>query len=104
MNDLHNSLFAGASGAAEAFGLEHLDCGCWTCVSEEVSSREGAARFSMPFIVCDLCGNKRCPRATHHDNACTQSNDPEQPGSRYGGMKNVHPAMSPEEFLKGGAE
>lgn len=37
----------------------------------------------MPFIVCPECGNKRCPKATHHDNECTNSNEDNQPGSRY---------------------
>lgn len=35
------------------------------------------------FIVCPDCGNKRCPRATQHDNACTRSNASGQPGSDY---------------------
>ncbi len=35
------------------------------------------------FIVCPTCGNKRCPKATHHDHACTGSNEPGQPGSDY---------------------
>lgn len=35
------------------------------------------------MIVCNLCGNKRCPHATDHNLACTQSNEPGQPGSRY---------------------
>jgi hypothetical protein len=35
------------------------------------------------FIVCPICGNKRCPRATNHDLAYTHSNEPGQPGSRY---------------------
>lgn len=45
----------------------------------------------MPFdyerprmIVCAICGNKRCPHATDHRNACTNSNEPGQPGSSYG--------------------
>lgn len=36
------------------------------------------------FIVCTTCGNKRCPKATHHDNNCTHSNASGQPGSDYG--------------------
>ena len=35
------------------------------------------------FIVCPACGNKRCPRASNHDLACTGSNDVGQPGSDY---------------------
>lgn len=48
-------------------------CRCWTC--------DVAGRTRM--ILCPTCGNKRCPHATHHDNACTNSNATGQPGSRY---------------------
>ncbi len=50
-------------------------CGCYTCA-------DGETRRSR-MILCPTCGNKRCPRATHHDNACTGSNEPGQVGSRY---------------------
>jgi hypothetical protein len=43
------------------------------------------------MIVCPTCGNKRCPKATHHDNACTGSNESGQPGSAYG---NISPAAA----------
>lgn len=39
------------------------------------------------FIVCSICGNKRCPHATDHENECTNSNEPGQIGSRYGNFK-----------------
>ena len=35
------------------------------------------------FIVCSTCGNKRCPKATDHELACTDSNASGQAGSRY---------------------
>lgn len=35
------------------------------------------------FIVCTTCGNKRCPKATDHELACTNSNESGQAGSRY---------------------
>jgi hypothetical protein len=35
------------------------------------------------MILCPVCGNKRCPHATNHNNPCTNSNEPGQPGSRY---------------------
>jgi hypothetical protein len=38
---------------------------------------------SCGFIVCATCGNKRCPHATDHAQACTGSNEIGQPGSRY---------------------
>lgn len=39
--------------------------------------------IGMPMIVCSVCGNKRCPRATDHDLPCTGSNDPGQEGSVF---------------------
>ena len=35
------------------------------------------------MVVCSKCGNKRCPHATYHKRACTNSNEPGQPGSVY---------------------
>ncbi|WP_370905973.1 hypothetical protein [Citrobacter koseri] len=37
----------------------------------------------MRFVVCPECGNKRCPHANDHRNACTGSNEPGQIGSAY---------------------
>lgn len=31
------------------------------------------------MTVCQTCGNKRCPKAAHHGNVCTNSNEPDQP-------------------------
>jgi DNA-directed RNA polymerase subunit RPC12/RpoP len=39
--------------------------------------------FLDRMIVCPECGNKRCPRASDHELACTDSNEPGQPGSVY---------------------
>ena len=41
------------------------------------------AMTDMRFVVCPDCGNKRCPRANDHRNACTGSNEPGQEGSAY---------------------
>lgn len=35
------------------------------------------------MVVCQKCGNKRCPHATYHGFACTESNEPGQLGSVY---------------------
>ena len=35
------------------------------------------------MLVCRDCGNKRCPKANNHENACTKSNEPGQEGSAY---------------------
>lgn len=45
----------------------------------------------MRFVVCPECGNKRCPKANDHRNACTNSNEPGQPGSSW---EHVMPACS----------
>jgi hypothetical protein len=50
-------------------------CRCYSCKTDK------ERRMSM--TLCGLCGNKRCPHATHHDNKCTGSNEPNQKGSRY---------------------
>ena len=39
-----------------------------------------AALTSRKFVVCRTCGNKRCPKAQHHDRVCTGSNEPGQEG------------------------
>ncbi|WP_250871465.1 hypothetical protein [Escherichia coli] len=51
------------------------DCWCRTCRPVTISD--------MRFVVCPECGNKRCPRANNHMNACTGSNEPGQEGSAY---------------------
>lgn len=35
------------------------------------------------MVLCPTCGNKRCPKATDENLACTGSNEPGQPGSAY---------------------
>jgi len=60
-------------------------CWCETC--------RPMARMDVRFIVCPDCGNKRCPRATNHSNACTNSNEPGQPGSSW---EHVKPAAAQE--------
>jgi hypothetical protein len=36
------------------------------------------------MVLCAVCGCKRCPHATDHRQACTDSNEPGQAGSVYG--------------------
>ena len=50
-------------------------CWCRTCRPITVTD--------MRFVVCPECGNKRCPHANDHRNACTGSNEPGQEGSAY---------------------
>ena len=35
------------------------------------------------MILCPICGNKRCPKASNHELECTGSNEPGQEGSVY---------------------
>lgn len=51
------------------------DCWCRTCRPVTLND--------MRFVVCPDFGNKRCPRANDHRNACTGSNEPGQEGSAY---------------------
>lgn len=50
-------------------------CSCLTCRPLTFSDSR--------FVVCPECGNKRCPHANDHRNACTGSNEPGQEGSAY---------------------
>lgn len=51
--------------------------GCWCRTCRPVAIND------MRFVVCPHCGNKRCPQANDHRNACTGSNEPGQEGSAY---------------------
>jgi hypothetical protein len=48
---------------------------CWKCL---------AGQPYMRMLLCPACGNKRCPKASDHELACTGSNEPGQPGSVFG--------------------
>jgi hypothetical protein len=52
----------------------YADAGCWKCAK---------GRKPLRMILCPTCGNKRCPKASDHDLACTGSNEPGQAGSIY---------------------
>lgn len=52
-----------------------LKCWCRTCRPVDITD--------MRFVVCPNCGNKRCPRANDHLNACSGSNETGQVGSAY---------------------
>lgn len=51
------------------------NCSCRTCRPVTFTDSR--------FIVCPECGNKRCPHANDHRNACTGSNETGQEGSAY---------------------
>lgn len=60
-----------------------MNCGrCHYCL-KGVRNNYGLPVTVTTMIVCAVCGNKRCPHATDHRLKCTDSNEPEQPGSIY---------------------
>ena len=56
-----------------------MECHCEACVPQG-NPFDGSP---MRFIVCAICGNKRCPHATDHRNACSNSNELGQKGSAW---------------------
>jgi len=59
------------------------DCWCRDCNTWRKDA-SGLPYNATRMIVCPDCGNKRCPKATLHALACTNSNAPGQPGSYFG--------------------
>ena len=57
-------------------------CWCYNCL-KEIKDARGLPVTMSTFIVCPSCGNKRCPKASNHMLPCTNSNEPNQPGSVY---------------------
>lgn len=56
-------------------------CECYKCLNDPSLGIRNPVLQRM--VLCAVCGNKRCPRATWHENECTGSNEPGQPESRY---------------------
>lgn len=62
----------------------YTGCRCRRCLDlNQVENSIGLPVTSHSFIVCEICGNKRCPHATNHIFECTESNKPGQKGSIY---------------------
>lgn len=61
--------------------MKEYSCWCYNCLKD--MKEDGWPIPLTRMILCPDCGNKRCPKATDHNNACTNSNEPGQPGSRY---------------------
>lgn len=63
-------------------------CDCRQCLRDRKEGQTFWGHFVpaelTQMVLCSKCGNKRCPHATDHRNACTNSNAPRQPGSVYG--------------------
>lgn len=56
-------------------------CQCHKCQSFRREFWKGV--FLPTMSLCEVCGNKRCPKATDHAQECTNSNEPGQKGSAY---------------------
>jgi len=62
---------------------------CWCAACRPVLFSD------MRMALCPECGNKRCPRATDHRNACSGSNEVGQPRSAY----TAH--LAPQRIING---
>lgn len=60
-------------------------CTCHRCIwVKKIMGPSGMFLLSAErMILCTICGNKRCPHASDHDLACTDSNESGQAGSVY---------------------
>lgn len=90
MIDLRNTLVAigggrGCSGYETPIAPAPPACICHRCIRDhDLRGADGVFPLSSSrMILCPTCGNKRCPHASDHGNACTNSNEPGQPGSIY---------------------
>jgi len=55
---------------------------CHTCLDGKLNEY-GFPILVTYMIICPVCGNKRCPKASNHILECTHSNEPGQKGSMY---------------------
>lgn len=63
----------------DEFGNKLINnCHCHKCNPIDASKPD-----TMYMRLCPNCGNKRCPKASDHNNPCTNSNEPNQEGSIY---------------------
>lgn len=61
-----------------------MSCGnCHKCYKGRALFGENGPRFLDRMLLCPVCGNKRCPKASDHELPCSGSNEPGQPGSIY---------------------
>lgn len=59
------------------------NCYCYNCNKDYHEDSSSLPYVLSHMITCPTCGYKRCPHATDHNLACTNSNEPDQFGSRY---------------------
>lgn len=105
MDDVHSAANGTTRTSVEAgVSVPRGGCQCEACYPFDYSDP-----MSIRMIVCAICGNKRCPHATDHRNACTNSNEPGQKGSSWEHVKPwadppassaaPEPAKAPPEVL-----
>lgn len=87
LRDHPNCIIAIRNEYGEETPLEPEPCtDCRKCIGEtalKTAHETGNWWNALPvrMVVCPGCGNKRCPKASYHENACTGSNAPDQPGA-----------------------
>ncbi len=62
-------------------GEPQAECVCRRCLTE--INHPAVQMIGGRMILCQKCGNKRCPHANDHRHECTNSNAPGQKGSAY---------------------
>lgn len=77
--EMLQALMSGTDGAEQA-AQQRKPVNKYCC---HLCFNKSGQMFLDRMILCPECGNKRCPKATHHDQPCTNSNEPGQPGSIY---------------------
>ncbi len=81
--------------AASPIDIPVMPCHCLRCDTEVWEAIPHKTRWQLlppdvtQMYVCAVCGCKRCPHSDDHRNACTDSNEPGQPGSRYPARHNA---------------
>lgn len=68
----------------ESTGLKP-ECTCHACIQKfDLKDPNGIFPLSsFIMVLCPICGNKRCPKASNHELECTGSNEAGQKGSVY---------------------
>lgn len=61
--------------------MEERCTDCYDCLNRPELGLDNPVIYRM--VVCVKCSNKRCPHSTNHKFECSNSNEPNQPGSRY---------------------
>lgn len=60
--------------------IDGQKCGCVRCVTDRKEMLGSLPLTACRMIVCPICGNKRCPKASDHRFKCTNSNASGQVG------------------------